>query len=100
MCGICGWFDLKDGTKRGELEHMHVMLNHRGPDDRGSIVFDDAALGMSRLSVIDLTSGHQPMANEEESRWIVFNGEIYNFCDLRNELKAKGYRFRTHSDTE
>jgi asparagine synthase (glutamine-hydrolysing) len=79
---------------------MTTTIAHRGPDDRGVVVFDDAALGMTRLSIIDLAGGHQPMANQTEDCWIVFNGEIYNFLDLRIELKNRGYRFRTRSDTE
>jgi asparagine synthase (glutamine-hydrolysing) len=102
MCGICGWMDLhyRFDDHRSTLKQMNATLSHRGPDDSGVMVFDNAALGMSRLSVIDLTSGHQPMANEEETCWIVYNGEIYNFLVLRRELEARGYRFRTRSDTE
>ncbi|HEV8620376.1 MAG TPA: asparagine synthase (glutamine-hydrolyzing), partial [Nitrospiraceae bacterium] len=73
---------------------------HRGPDDRGFAVFDNAALGISRLSIIDLATGHQPIANEAKTCWIVYNGEIYNFPALREELEKRGYRFRTRSDTE
>jgi asparagine synthase (glutamine-hydrolysing) len=104
MCGICGWIDLTSGRDsrpvRSELKAMNSTLAHRGPDDSGTMVFGAAALGMTRLSIIDLAGGHQPMANETEDCWIVFNGEIYNFLDLRGELKARGYRFRTRSDTE
>jgi asparagine synthase (glutamine-hydrolysing) len=102
MCGICGWMHLhyRLDNQRSTLEQMNATLSHRGPDDSGVMVFDNAALGMSRLSVIDLTSGHQPMANEAETCWIVYNGEIYNFLVLRRELEARGYCFRTRSDTE
>jgi asparagine synthase (glutamine-hydrolysing) len=104
MCGISGWFQInskiatKDSTS--SIESMTAAIAHRGPDDRGAVVFNDATLGMTRLSIIDLMGGHQPIANENEDCCIVFNGEIYNFLDLRTELKAKGYRFRTRSDTE
>jgi asparagine synthase (glutamine-hydrolysing) len=102
MCGICGWVQLHSKTdlQCSILERMNALLSHRGPDDKGAVIFDDAALGMCRLSVIDLAGGHQPIANEKENCWIVFNGEIYNFRELRKELKSKGYRFRTRSDTE
>jgi asparagine synthase (glutamine-hydrolysing) len=104
MCGISGWFHINAtiGTQDSTLamESMTATIAHRGPDDCGVAVFDDAALGMTRLSIIDLVGGHQPMANETEDCWIVFNGEIYNFLDLRGELKASGCRFRTRSDTE
>jgi asparagine synthase (glutamine-hydrolysing) len=104
MCGICGWldFDMKFclGNKRAAAERMNATLAHRGPDDAGVAVFDDAALAMSRLSIIDLTTGHQPIANDAETSWIVYNGEIYNFPELRPELEARGHRFRTRSDTE
>jgi asparagine synthase (glutamine-hydrolysing) len=83
-----------------DLAAMSVAIEHRGPDDRGKAEFKDAAIAITRLSIIDLVGGHQPIANEEGTCWIVFNGEIYNFRDLRKELQAKGYRFRTHSDTE
>jgi len=79
---------------------MNATLTHRGPDDSGIAVFENAALGISRLSIIDLAGGHQPISNDDETCWIVFNGEIYNFLELRKELKAKGYRFKTQSDTE
>jgi asparagine synthase (glutamine-hydrolysing) len=79
---------------------MNASLAHRGPDDAGTAVFPDAALAMTRLSVIDLATGHQPLANEEQTCWIVYNGEVYNYRALREELAAKGHRFRTKSDTE
>jgi asparagine synthase (glutamine-hydrolysing) len=79
---------------------MSATIEHRGPDDWGSAQFKDAAIAMTRLSIIDLEGGHQPMANDQKDCSIVFNGEIYNFLDLRKELQAKGYRFKTHSDTE
>lgn len=84
------------------VHRMCQVLEHRGPDDKG--VFSDcggrAVLGMRRLSIIDLVNGHQPMSNEDGSLWIVFNGEIYNYRELREQLRAKGHRFRSQSDTE
>ena len=79
---------------------MVAALHHRGPDDSGSFRDDLAALGHARLSIIDLASGHQPMCNEDESIWIVFNGEIYNFPELHESLVARGHRFRSRCDTE
>jgi asparagine synthase (glutamine-hydrolysing) len=97
MCGIAGWV----GQAPPELlPAMLDLLRHRGPDDSGTWVDDDVALGMTRLAIIDLVTGRQPMSDEDERHWIVFNGEIYNFRALRAELEAKGYRFRTRSDTE
>src|SRR5262245_47711805 len=104
MCGICGWIQLngKTGIQHSTMvfEPMSVAINHRGPDDHGAVVFDDAVLGMTRLGIIDLAGGQQPIANEREDCWIVFNGEIYNFIELRAELSNLGHRFRTRSDTE
>jgi asparagine synthase (glutamine-hydrolysing) len=90
------------GTRpgRSNVKAMSTTIAHRGPDDWGAAYFDDAATAMTRLSIIDVAGGHQPIANDREDCWIVFNGEIYNFLDLRKELQAKGYRFKTHSDTE
>jgi len=79
---------------------MNATLAHRGPDDVGVAVFERAALAMSRLSIIDLDTGQQPITNEDETCWIIFNGEIYNFLDLRQELETRGHQFRTRSDTE
>ncbi len=79
---------------------MCEVIRHRGPDDDGFHLDGPCALGMRRLSIIDLSTGHQPIANEDESIWVVFNGEIYNFAELRNELEGKGHRFRTRADTE
>jgi asparagine synthase (glutamine-hydrolysing) len=100
MCGIAGTIHFKD-TKT--LESMLDLLEHRGPDDRG--VYYDAeqkvALGHCRLSIIDLSSaGHQPMHSDDESVWVTFNGELYNYKELTNELKEKGYVFNSNSDTE
>ncbi len=103
MCGIYGFFHL-DKSKAANssiLEAMGKTLVHRGPDDSGHLTSRYAALGHRRLSIIDLSEhGRQPMSNEDGSVWIVFNGEIYNFQDHIETLKAKGHRFRSHSDTE
>ena len=99
MCGICGVWNYGDGQPVGRerLERMRDTLTHRGPDDSGAY-FDDrvgVGLGFRRLSIIDLTlSGHQPMSNEDSSVWTVFNGEIYNFQELRRELQAAGHVFK------
>lgn len=102
MCGIAGIFDTLGKTEidRGILEAMNQSLFHRGPDEGGIHV--EAGLGFAhrRLSIIDLSSGHQPLFNEDGSIVVVFNGEIYNFVDLMPELKALGHTFRTHCDTE
>jgi len=97
MCGICGW------TSGPNLELMGRMLNvmrHRGPDDDGVYGTHEIQMGMVRLSIIDLSGGHQPMSNEEGTIWVVCNGEIFNYVELRSELLSKGHNFRTHSDTE
>jgi asparagine synthase (glutamine-hydrolysing) len=102
MCGIVGMFDRR-GTERpseAQLRQMLAMLRHRGPDEFGILLDREAGLGNARLSIIDLSSGSQPIANEDESYWIVFNGEIFNYIELRAELEAAGHRFRTSSDTE
>jgi len=102
MCGICGFFQF-DPVKPVELSGLRAMadsISHRGPDDAGYHTEPGIGLGHRRLSIIDLDSGQQPMSNEDNSVWIVFNGEIYNFQELRPELEAKGHRFRTNSDTE
>jgi asparagine synthase (glutamine-hydrolysing) len=102
MCGICGEFNY--ATQQRVLEErVRVMARsivHRGPDDEGFHFDNDLGLGFRRLSIIDLSGGHQPMSDAEESVWVVFNGEIYNYLELRAELEAKGHRFRTRSDTE
>ncbi len=99
MCGICGLID-PAGAREGVLEAMLGQLVHRGPDDRGVHLKGPVGLGHRRLSIIDLSQGHQPISNQDESVWIVFNGEIYNYRGLREELIERGHRFRTNSDTE
>jgi len=102
MCGICGQFNF--GTlkpvRRRDIEAMTNTLVHRGPDDEGYYIDGPLGLGFRRLSIIDLAGGHQPMSDWEESVWVIFNGEIYNFLELRRELEGHGYVFRTRSDTE
>ena len=102
MCGICGVF-YSDRTRRVErdtLAEMNQRIAHRGPDDDGFFVEANVGLAMRRLSIIDIKTGHQPIANEEENVWIVYNGELYNHQDLRKHLEARGHRYRTRSDTE
>src|SRR5688572_23475227 len=103
MCGIAGIVDVEARhapPERASLDRMLGAMWHRGPDEFG--IYRDARAGLahSRLSIIDLASGQQPMANEDETLWIVFNGEIFNYVELRAELVAAGHRFRTRSDTE
>src|SRR5215203_4853414 len=103
MCGIAGFVDT---TRSGSfdpvatLERMNDAIVHRGPDDDGTFFDGGVALGMRRLSIIDLAGGKQPIATDDGRFTIVFNGEIYNFRELRAELESRGQRFRTKSDTE
>jgi len=102
MCGICGMFSgqgLAPGAQAATKRMCAVMI-HRGPDDEGYHFDSKIALGMRRLSIIDLETGHQPIANEDRTVWVILNGEIYNFQDLREDLIGKGHAFRTKSDTE
>jgi asparagine synthase (glutamine-hydrolysing) len=102
MCGIAGIVSAAAGD-RIETSTIHRMCQaivHRGPDDEGIFVKDGTGLGMRRLSIIDLAGGHQPVFNEDRSVWVVFNGEIYNFPELRTELLSRGHRLITHTDTE
>ena len=102
MCGIYGIANLRLNSSRKEelLARMGQSMVHRGPDDEGHFVGEGVALGMRRLSIIDLAGGHQPIANEDETVWVVCNGEIYNYKELRVDLEKQGHVFRTHSDTE
>jgi len=102
MCGICGIFfaDRNWRVKADVLAGMNERIVHRGPDDDGFFFEENVGLAMRRLSIIDVKSGHQPLANENQDVWIVYNGEIYNHADLRTGLEARGHRYRTHSDTE
>ncbi|HEV8120344.1 MAG TPA: asparagine synthetase B, partial [Candidatus Polarisedimenticolia bacterium] len=100
MCGIAGFLGSGPDAERSErLARMTLAIAHRGPDDFGHWVGPGLALGMRRLSIIDLAGGHQPMWRED-GIGIVFNGEIYNFKRLRDELERDGYVFKTRSDTE
>ena len=99
MCGIVGFVGARDDA-REVLQAMMDLIAHRGPDGQGQFVEGPAALGQRRLSIIDLEGGRQPMYNEDENLVVVFNGEIYNFQDLRAELEAAGHTFATRSDTE
>ena len=102
MCGICGQYNFRNNRDvlAENIKKMTETIIHRGPDDYGYYISGQIGLGFRRLSIIDLQSGHQPMSNEDESVWIVFNGEIYNFKELRKELKGLGHVFKSTSDTE
>ena len=101
MCGIAGIVALQSAApSRPDVVRMCDAMTHRGPDDAGYLVEGPVALGMRRLSIIDLASGHQPIFNEDGTVGVVFNGEIYNYRELRARLESQGHRFRTASDTE
>src|SRR6478735_570188 len=103
MCGISGAFALGDrlpGSVRRSVEAINGAMAHRGPDGDGFYETSRVVLGHRRLAIIDRAGGRQPMANEDSSCWISFNGEIYNHRELRPLLEAKGHRYRTASDTE
>jgi asparagine synthase (glutamine-hydrolysing) len=106
VCGICGIVRTAGVVAEHELEQMASTLAHRGPDDAGYYTTGHGdrggacGLGFRRLSIIDVDGGHQPIPNEDESKWVMCNGEIYNFQELRRELEAKGHRFRTRCDSE
>src|SRR6266536_821709 len=102
MCGIAGQFNFQRGepVERETIVRMARSIAHRGPDDEGFFIAGPVGLGFRRLSIIDLAGGHQPMSDAEETVWIIFNGEIYNYKELRAELQSKGHQFRTNSDTE
>ncbi len=102
MCGIAGKlnFDATQPVDPARLAAMTAVIAHRGPDADGFHIGAGVGLGHRRLSIIDLATGDQPLANEDGTIWVVFNGEIYNFAEIRDELVARGHRFRTHSDTE
>lgn len=101
MCGIAGIFSYGDApVEEEELRRMCAAIVHRGPDDDGFYFDARVGLGMRRLSIIDLATGHQPVRNEDGSVWVVFNGEIYNFMDLRRDLEGRGHVFYTSTDTE
>lgn len=102
MCGICGklMFDREAVVSPALLTSMADAIRHRGPDDDGYYCSGQIGLGFRRLSIIDLNTGHQPISNEDGSVWVVFNGEIYNYRELRAQLLAKGHIFKTQTDTE
>src|SRR5437588_12081068 len=102
MCGIAGFIDRERSYDNAEqlIDSMCQVIRHRGPDDQGVWVGDGVALGMRRLAIIDVAGGHQPVFNEDQTVLIVFNGEIYNFRDLQCDLRKRGHRFRTDTDTE
>src|SRR6266567_2954644 len=107
MCGVAGFVEPPDvatpfhpDTACDLIQRMCDVIRHRGPDDQGTFIDAGVALGMRRLSIIDLATGHQPIHNEDRTIWIVFNGEIYNFQPLRQELEAAGHSFYTATDTE
>lgn len=102
MCGICGQYNFRNAVpvRQPDIKAMTDSLAHRGPDDEGYFTAGPLGLGFRRLSIIDLSGGHQPMSDQQESVWVVFNGEIYNFPELRRELESRGHVFRTNCDTE
>src|ERR1700756_3401261 len=102
MCGIAGMVQTHpDGEVNSAIVHrMCDAIVHRGPDDEGIFVKNGVGLGMRRLSIIDISGGHQPVFNEDRTVWVVYNGEIYNFPELRRDLESRGHRFYTNCDTE
>ena len=102
MCGIAGIikFDRDARVNSDTIRQMCTVMSHRGPDDDGFYVSGQVGIGMRRLSIVDLARGHQPISNEDETAWIVFNGEIYNHAELREQLQTRGHHYRTNSDTE
>ncbi len=100
MCGIAGYIDLDKKADERIIRYMTDAISHRGPDGFGHKLFENAAIGHRRLSIIDLASGAQPMSNAAGTLWITYNGELYNYLDLKSKLAAFGYTFKTTSDTE
>lgn len=102
MCGICGIYNAEsqEPVSPQLIEEMTRLISHRGPDDQGAHIDGPLGLGFARLSIIDLDGGHQPMCNETGDIWLVFNGEIWNYKTLRNDLLEKGHQFRSNSDSE
>ena len=90
----------REAIAESDMRQMLGMLRHRGPDEFGILLDGEVGLGNARLSIIDLSGGSQPISNEDETLWIVFNGEIFNYIELRADLEARGHRFATSSDTE
>src|SRR5271155_3968681 len=100
MCGIAGMLLRHEVADLSGVQAMCDQIRHRGPDDEGYHLDGGCGLGMRRLSIIDLSTGHQPISNEDGTVWIVFNGEIYNYLELRQLLLAKGHVLKTKTDTE
>ncbi|MGB7555609.1 MAG: asparagine synthase (glutamine-hydrolyzing) [Candidatus Korobacteraceae bacterium] len=100
MCGIAGFLLRNRTAQIADVRAMCDQIRHRGPDDEGFYTDGPCGIGMRRLSIIDLNTGHQPISNEDGSVWVVFNGEIYNYQELRDDLIRQGHRFKTNSDTE
>src|SRR5215467_2340663 len=102
MCGIAGIFEFGQAARvdTSSLRRMCAAMTHRGPDDEGLFSDGKVGLGVRRLSIVDLETGHQPISSEDGAITIVFNGEIYNHAELRSQLEAHGHSYRTRSDTE
>lgn len=104
MCGFVGCVHDRiaeiTGEEKQTFKEMNDMITHRGPDDEGYYTDDHVQFGFRRLSIIDVENGHQPLTYENERYWIIFNGEVYNYVELRASLKADGLTFETESDTE
>jgi len=102
MCGICGIYNYgrQEAVSADVLRRMTDLMIHRGPDSDGYHIDGNVGIGMRRLSIIDLTTGQQPIGNENDTIWVVCNGEIYNFKPLREDLQRKGHIFKTQSDSE
>jgi len=100
MCGICGFYQCEIDADRNTLTRMNQQIVHRGPDDDGYFFENHVGLAARRLSIIDLTTGHQPLSSESEDCWIAYNGELYNFMELKADLQNRGVHFRTKGDTE
>jgi asparagine synthase (glutamine-hydrolysing) len=102
MCGIAGklLFDERAKVPESLIKRMCGVIAHRGPDDEGAYIQGRIGLGHRRLSIIDLDSGRQPISNEDQTVWVILNGEIYNYVELRTFLLERGHSFSTHTDTE
>ena len=101
MCGICGFVtNQKEKPQKSQIQKMVSAMKHRGPDDEGYYTSEEVGLGMCRLAILDIQEGHQPMTGRTGKSHVVFNGEIYNYPDLRQQLEKKGYQFKTRCDTE
>ena len=100
MCGISGICNFERKPSLETVKKMSLKLRHRGPDDEGCFTNDFVSLGHTRLSIIDLNKSKQPMIDENNKNVLIFNGEIYNFKELKNELKQLGHKFKTDGDTE